>query len=741
VFQQWSDWGTCTPGKGQRSRWRTVQKPAGQLGMACVGNLNETKPCEHDDEEEKADCYLDGWSAWTICSNSCGGGQQERTRQVLVRAKGGGKACDGELRVTQPCGEDPCGGDEADLSCKLGRWSDWEGCNSAEGGGQAFRTRSLTPAQGQGAPCLGVVREGGTCPKRGAVDCQLSDWAPWGDCGLTCGGGQRFRTRQVETEAKHGGEPCRGYLAESEPCNEIPCDAVDDCAVSVWSQWSTCDATCGQGQQMRERKVVQTAAAGAVGCSVGLKAVRGCVVLDLYGKEVVCHSDQDCKWSSWQEWGECQNAEFCGIGFRKRKRVITTVPTGKGKLCEPLPMEEVVSSPSCPGHCSGHECVDGEWGLWSEWGSCSVTCGEGGMQWRSRDEKVLANDCGKPLEGDREEYQKCSSLMACPPAEASEVDCLFADWGEWSPTACPAECNGARKRSRTIAQYSSHGGKACAGAVVESRRCNPGEGEEPPENCRSGAPVDCVQAEWQLWSDCSSECGLGHKTRRREVVQPPSFGGKDCENPFEEIKECNATKACLDPSRDCQWGDWEEWGQCNRRLGQKVRNRHIRQPKVGFGKACSGSRQEVGACTRKCQDQAYFCMWSEWSPFGSCTKTCGTEGRKTRRRTLKLSELPPPPPGDPEDEDKKSLYYGIQEKAEVIHSRLEQAASRRHKELAMAFTCGLLSFVAVLGLGRFLGKRLRRSGEEGEGENVRTARLAPLATANGLRAEDIELQT
>merc|ERR1712150_440980 len=143
--------------------------------------------------------------------------------------------------------------------------------------------------------------------------------------------------------------------------------------------------------------------------------------------------------------------------------------------------------------------------------------------------EVVASECGKPVEGDHQEYIGCSANIACGSGNPNKQDCVFAAWGSWDPQACNAPCNGARQRARTIVQYGAHGGEPCAGALSETRRCNPGPGEESPIGCESGAPVDCVQEDWLPWSACQARCGTGIKSRKREVTQLPAFGGRSCE--------------------------------------------------------------------------------------------------------------------------------------------------------------------------------------------------------------------
>ena len=55
------------------------------------------------------------------------------------------------------------------------------------------------------------------------VDCEFGDWKNWTTCDRPCDGGEQYRTREVKTFAKHGGELCQGDAKEVQVCNPQPC--------------------------------------------------------------------------------------------------------------------------------------------------------------------------------------------------------------------------------------------------------------------------------------------------------------------------------------------------------------------------------------------------------------------------------------------------------------------------------------------------------------------------------------
>ncbi|XP_020605697.1 mucin-like protein isoform X2 [Orbicella faveolata] len=102
-----------------------------------------------------------------------------------------------------------------------------------------------------------------------------------------------------------------------------------------------------------------------------------------------------------------------------------------------------------------------------------------------------------------------------------------------------------------------------------------------------GCPVNGGYTDWKPYGDCSKTCGGGVKTRKRTCTNPPpANGGKNCSRlgPDSSTSKCN--------NQECP---------------------------VNGG-------------------------YSDWGPYGKCSKTCGG-GEQTRKRTC----TNPPPSHDGED--------------------------------------------------------------------------------------------
>ena len=56
------------------------------------------------------DCQYGEWLPWTRCSKTCDGGEKKRSREIIVQAKNGGKACGKKSKDTQICNNVFCPG-------------------------------------------------------------------------------------------------------------------------------------------------------------------------------------------------------------------------------------------------------------------------------------------------------------------------------------------------------------------------------------------------------------------------------------------------------------------------------------------------------------------------------------------------------------------------------------------------------------------------------------------------------
>ncbi|XP_060583932.1 A disintegrin and metalloproteinase with thrombospondin motifs adt-1-like, partial [Ruditapes philippinarum] len=485
-------------------------------------------------------------------------------------------------------------------------WSKWGDCSVSCELGQRSRSRTciFPDPLTTDLPCIGDDVETmacnlGTCPV--SVDGVWGDWGQWSDCGVTCGQGERLRTREcIFPDPANMGADCSGAPNETEICNIQACPV--DGVWSEWSKWGDCSVSCELGQRSRSRTCIfpdpLTTDLPCIGDDVETMACN-------LG---TCPVSVDGVWGDWGQWSDC--GVTCGQGERLRTReCIFPDPANMGADCSGAPNEtEICNIQACP--------VDGVWGDWEQWSDCGATCGEGQ---RSRSRECIFPDPankGANCSGVSTETETCN-IQACP---ETPVDGVWGEWGEWS--ACGATC-GDSQRSRTrvcIFQDPANPGADCIGLSMSNETCN-------MQDC----PVDGVWGDWEQWSDCGATCGESQRSKSRECIFPdPANKGANCSGVSTETETCNI-QAC--PEGDPYWGEWVV-SQCSENCGKGIRTSTrfclISGVETDVNK-CKGKAEKTTGCKGINCEVYTDCTWLEWSAWSQCSATCG-EGTRSRER-------------------------------------------------------------------------------------------------------------
>ncbi|XP_053376438.1 coadhesin-like [Mercenaria mercenaria] len=402
-------------------------------------------------------------------------------------------------------------------------WSVWSACEVSCGGGQTTRSRQCVyPNKLQkDLPCIGVSDENKSCNTQSCptTDGLWGQWEQWSICGVTCGGGERSRSRTcIYSDQANKGESCDGLSTATETCNSQACPF--DGVWGQWEQWSICGVTCGGGERSRSRTCIYSDQANKGESCDGLSTAteicntQACPLF-LIKKLLYVLYPVDGVWGQWEQWSIC--GVTCGGGERSRSRTcIYSDQANKGESCDGLSTAtEICNTQACP--------FDGVWGQWEQWSTCGVTCGGGE---RSRSRTCIYSDQankGEPCNGLSTATETCNS-QACP------ADGMWGDWSIWSQ--CSVNCGqGIRKRTRTCLSFSN----SCDGPEEQSKKC-------AGVNCR--VTVDGTWKQWSHWSSCSKTCGVGIMTRTRICWWPTNvINGKDCYGSKRETKPC--------PNRSC----------------------------------------------------------------------------------------------------------------------------------------------------------------------------------------------
>ncbi|XP_052715476.1 A disintegrin and metalloproteinase with thrombospondin motifs adt-1-like isoform X1 [Crassostrea angulata] len=308
-----------------------------------------------------------------------------------------------------------------------------------------------------------------------------------------------------------------------------------------------------------------------------------------------CQASVDGGFSEWAMWTPCSRT--CGHGLKSRRRTCTNpVPTRNGRNCTGTYSENTVCSiAGCP--------VDGNWGHWSSWLDCSVTCGTGNQIRRRLCSNPRPENGGRQCQGSSTDTLTCN-LGSCP------IHGGLSEWNMWS--VCSVSCGGGFKtRERACTNPSPlHGGSNCSDYFTDSDICN-----------TFPCPVNGGFGNWGSWSVCSKSCEGGYKVRRRLCNSPtPEYGGKNCIGNGSQNLACNELPCPINGG----FTEWSNWTDCSKSCGGglNIRNRSCTNPSPKYGgKHCKGSLSETLNCNEhQCPIDGGFSLWGAWS---SCTVSCG----------------------------------------------------------------------------------------------------------------------
>jgi hypothetical protein len=474
-------------------------------------------------------------------------------------------------------------------------WGDWGACDEQCGEGRHIRQRqALTPAQYGGKLLEGPSAESKTCKdKECPIDCEVSAWEKETDCDVTCGGGYFTMKRTITVDAQHEGAACPADLEKQIACAENPCPV--DCVLTDFAPVSACSVSCGEGTLKEQRTIETPQAHNGKPCDAPLE------------KDVECSGDPcpvDCVWGQWSGFGTC--SETCGEGSEVRTRGKEIEAAEGGAECEGEEEQtRTCELTSCP--------IDGAWGEWEEWGSCSETCGPGDMI-RSRVILTPAQFGGQHAEGNFDEIDECEDTP-CP------VDCVMSEWE--AADECSASCGGGTyTETRTVGTEADFGAEPCPTDNTRTVACN-------EQSC----PIDCELGDWFDDGSCTVSCGGGKVHQKRTIQVAPAFGGVTCEVHYtdearmDQIADCN-TQPC---PIDCVFEEWTGWSSCSEEcgMGNRTRTRGESISADHGGEACEGEYEEMEVCMLK--ECPVHCVFSAWSDWGSCSEPCD-EGLKTRTR-------------------------------------------------------------------------------------------------------------
>ncbi|XP_066920815.1 SCO-spondin-like isoform X2 [Clytia hemisphaerica] len=589
-----SPYGKCSKecGLGKQERSRKCDSPApAHGGEKCIGEDSQTRECK------VKECPIDGgfadWSAFSVCSKTCGDGTQSRNRKCNnPEPEHGGKPCLGKTEESRSCKLKECPVDGG-----YGTWSAYSRCSKTCGFGEQKRTRkcnSPAPAH-DGDDCIGEDEQIRECKvKECPIDGGISQWSSYSECSKTCGEGEQERTRKCNSPApRYGGKDCPESKSEKRKCKLRECPV--DGNWGTWGVFFPCSILCGEGSKMRLRRCDSPSPAhGGDGCPGSPADFQKCKLKE-------CPIDGE--YTEWGAYGPCSKA--CGDGIQTRARNCTDpAPKHGGKDCQgPSTSQRECKIKECP--------IDGGLSQWTAYGKCSVGCGPG-TQVRTRScTNPKPQHGGEDCEGELSDSRDCQ-VKPCP------VDGGFTDWSDFN--ACSVTCGtGKQERTRSCTNPEpKHGGEECNGPVLDERSC-----------VMKPCPVNGGYTQWSSYGACSETCGAGIQQRTRSCTKPsPAHGGDDCTGADVEERDCKLRECPINGG----YSEWSPFAPCSKTCGDgdQSRTRKCTNPKPQYGgKQCQGAAQETRDCkVRECPIDGGF---GQWSSYGACSEPCG-EGEQSRSR-------------------------------------------------------------------------------------------------------------
>uniref|UniRef100_A0A667YJF4 SCO-spondin n=1 Tax=Myripristis murdjan TaxID=586833 RepID=A0A667YJF4_9TELE len=679
VWPGGSDWQFANPGDSIISDCKNCSCEAGVLQCQSVPG-----------------CHVDGesvgpwlpWSQWSVCSVSCGGGQQSRSRRCSS------PPCSGLSRQSKTCNTQVClevgcppgrlyreceRGEGCPFSCaqvsgREGCYSDGceEGCHCPPQTYQhhglcfqecpclvdreflaALQSVSVTPLSSlllhnvsEGVELQSgdtVVHDCSSCwCEHGRWNCSLehcpvdgglSPWGPWSPCSLSCGGlGLKTRSRGCTHPAPaHGGRDCQGPRQETTYCQAPDCPD-EDAGFSPWSSWSPCTKTCSDAlspaMKSRHRSCIKPP------CFGDSHQEKACNLPQCSGGGEVCVGEdcarRNCSWTEWGEWSSCSRS--CGVGQQQRIRTFLS-PGSNGSWCE-----DILGGNLEHRFCNIRPCrVDGGWSRWSPWSRCDKRCG-GGRSIRTRScSSPPPKNGGKKCEGEKNQVKPCNTKpcgeKGCPPGQEF-VSCA---------NECPQRCSDLQQ------------GIECQGNTECQPGCRCPKGQLQQDGvCVQLWQCDCVDSLGQSWA-----AGSWHQV--------------DCNNCSCSDGQLLCTNHSCQPT--CSWSSWSNWAACSTSCGQGQRTRYRSLIPEAAGKDCQfeevqhkpcnpgtcpplclhddqelsvGDTWLQGECKQcTCTPEGDHCQdidcrvdggWTPWSVWSDCPVTCG---RGTQVRTRACVNPPP----------------------------------------------------------------------------------------------------
>ncbi|XP_074553123.1 properdin-like [Halichoeres trimaculatus] len=437
------------------------------------------------------------WSPWSDCNVLCGDGVEQRRRKCV--GNGQCQTSRGTLGLQDYLETVSCSGTCCDIET-WGLWQPWSPCSVSCGQGGVWKRKRdcLSPPKCRSA-CTGPSEETEACPPQSTcpVHGGWTAWSDWSQCSGSCisnqGAPVRMRTRTCSNPAPSFDTVPHGNGCPGDSSQEVVCSELPNCPVhGNWGAWlpaGPCSVTCGEGLQLSNRI-----------CDNPAPQYGGRPCDGPSTQSSICQSPcpVDGSYTGWSNWGECSSSCIpqSSVPTRTRHRTCSNPspssnPPGRSCQGEDRQTDHCNHLPHCQVH--------GNWGPWSPFSPCPVTCGVGLQVSIRRCENPAPQHGGQPCPGESRRTSTCKTGVHCP------VDGSWSEWSQWNKCSYPfgdrkincRKIGGSQTRERECL-HRAHNGSICSGTSLTERRvCYDVE----------GCPMKGTWEDWEPWSLCRPPCG------------------------------------------------------------------------------------------------------------------------------------------------------------------------------------------------------------------------------------------
>jgi len=352
-----------------------------------TGRYNSIAGTVNDEQSDSSPtCDVTTWGDWSQCSTNCGTGTKTRTRTFVEMDS---SSCSDELYDQATCEET-------------------SGCSSHVVEVTKQRTRPTTPrpASYGGKQMLPSPRKlvGRKKFGRGDPQCDTATWTQWSPCSVTCDKGYKIRTRVYKMP-----------FVPNRICDNLRLTQKQDCRMP--SCWGGDYYDANDSPPMDDSEEIDFN-------NIQEDNDKSSMMANSNAKQMFCNSDPNpgIGRGSMEQWfynhheGLCQVFKYTGVGGNKNNFAtkqecmeschpeVSPSPLFRGLSSQSLVREDYLMAEQAANDCQ----VSG----WTEWSSCSASCGRG---WMTKERHITkeSRHGGKPCPRKLTKKKKCKALMPC----------------------------------------------------------------------------------------------------------------------------------------------------------------------------------------------------------------------------------------------------------------------------------------------------------------------------------------